>query len=245
MPQSENNQADLSVLVYRGESSPRLYRLNKNFIKFTITVLPFIALFALAGLTFLTLRIQSIKEEIKLQEPELVSKLQAELAVLHDRNHDLESFNKDLQERLVSGENIDLTGMSALSLFRPVAGMQNLSHSPLLTIDNFEVNYRENEVEFNFHITNQTANNERLSGYLFVIFKAGPTIHLYPRSSGGQDNFQLSFTDGESFATQRFRPVDNIRFPISQQNERGLLQIVIFSRTGDLLHRQLMSVNLR
>lgn len=243
-PQSKSQLKNkLSIIVYEGETPPRYFELTKKKLRFLITALPLITVTSLTIVLIGVVYYDQIKESVQQQHPVIIDQLQEQLNTVQSRNDDLENFNRDLQERLASGDDVQMAGVETISLFRPVAGMQVLTDRPLLTIDNEEVRRRGEEVQFSFHITNQTPENERLRGYLFVLMKSNNSIHIYPKDGMAQQSFQLGFTSGEPFATQRFRPVENITFPLPQDQRRALFKIIIFSRSGDILHRQLMAMD--
>lgn len=234
----------LALVVYNGNHAPKYFEVSRNFLKFLLVSLPFITLASLAGLLTLAFYFQEMNQILKSQEPVIISKLEEKISSLEAQSSQLQLENQDLLERLASGDDINLDEYDSLRFFRPTPGMENLISEALLTIDDIETNKSNENLELSFNITNQTAGNERLSGYLFVMLKRPDGILVYPSTRERAASFQLNFNQGESFLTQRFRPVENIVFPLGPNQTEALVQIIVFSRTGDLLHQQLIAINI-
>lgn len=242
-PRAQISPNQLSLILYEGTHPPRFFQFNKKKVKWALIVLPFITAVSVFLLFSSFIYFQDIIKTAQEHDPKIVQELQKTIQNQELYIEEVSGFNEKLLERLAQGENLDLSGTETLALFRPVAGMQNLTSSPQLSIENYELSRRADQLTLSFNIVNQTTDGQRLSGHLFVLMKTKSAIHIYPSSSFAGQTFQVNFTSGESFATQRFRPVENVRFSSLDVDQQTLFKVIIFSRTGDLLFKEIMPIS--
>lgn len=217
---------------------PRLYHLRKNRLKFGLFIFPTIAGLSLLAMLGTIAYFSQIKERIKEQRPVIIAQLEGEISNLNEKINDLEAHSADLTSRLATGSDIEVIGLGQIGLIRPIPGMQDLTQKKLLDIENIEVQKQGTRLVLNFNVINTTPEGERLSGYLFAFFTHSNSLQVYPRLAERQAGvFEMAFTSGESFATQRFRPFEDISFQVlTNQIGQGDLKILVFSRMGDLLY---------
>lgn len=237
MSQAEDK---LSFILYTKKNSPRFYEISRSYYKFLTIGLPMITFICLIALIAIGVYFRQLEVLAKRKEPVVINQLRESNVALGQKIEELEVLNKSLENKLASPPSSMVREFNALSLFKPVQGQQDLSKSPALTFEEIEVSSNETETILNFKIVNAAKDGTRQAGYLFVIMKAGNQIAVYPEDSFERDEMQLAFNKGEYFATSRFRPVRAAFNRVSGARE-VLFKIVIFSATGDLVQRQLVS----
>jgi hypothetical protein len=128
-------------------------------------------------------------------------------------------------------------GLSTLSFFKPVNGQQDKTRPASLNLTGFKVNSTKDQVNLQFNIINLLGENIKLAGHIVVLMKTDSAIQVYPQTAFITNDFQVNYSAGEPFATQRFRPVDAV-FIHPKKSGNFMFTVFIFSRTGDLLHYQ-------
>ena len=172
----------------------------------------------------------------------IIKELRDNVSDLENRLAETQVLTKNLEDRLAKGDTSTDIIRNTMGLFLPVPGMQDLTRTPNLAVEYIEPVISGDRIQLKFNIINQTKDNQKLAGYIFVMMKHAGKIHVFPENSIEESEFKIKFNSGESFATQRFRPVDNVFFPYKSGNiEEFLFKVLIFSRTGDLLYKQLVS----
>lgn len=232
----------LSFILYTKQLAPRYYEVNRRYFKFLTVGLPLITFIAMAGLVAFAVYFKQLEVLAKRKEPVVINRLRDENNSLTGKIAQLETLNQSLENKLASPIQSDRE-FATLSLFKQVQGQKDMSKSPALTLEEVEVVPVDNDLALNFKIVNATKDGARQAGYLFVVMKAGNQIAVYPEDSFERDEMQLSFNKGEYFATSRFRPVRAV-FPRVSGTREVLFKIVIFSATGDLVQKQIVSQTL-
>tara|TARA_R110000868_G_scaffold226115_13_gene478652 strand:- start:3134 stop:3868 length:735 start_codon:yes stop_codon:yes gene_type:complete len=232
-------QDKLSFILYTKQLAPRYYEISRNYFKFLTVGLPVITFICIGGLIAFAVYFKQLEVLAKRKEPVVINNLREDNLALTNKINELDLLNKSLENKLASPVQTDRE-FGTLSLFKQVQGQKDLSKSPALTLEEVEVVPVDNDIALNFKIVNATKDGSRQAGYLFVIMKAGNQIALYPEDAFERDEMQLSFNKGEYFATSRFRPVRAV-FPRVSGTREVLFKIVIFSATGDLVQKQIVS----
>ncbi len=235
-------QDKLSFILYTKQLAPRYYEISRNYFKFLTVGLPVITFICIGGLIAFAVYFKQLEVLAKRKEPVVINNLREDNLALSNKISELDQLNKSLENKLASPVQTDRE-FGTLSLFKQIQGQKDLSKSPALTLEEVEVVPVDNEIALNFKIVNATKDGARQAGYLFVIMKAGNQVALYPEDAFERDEMQLSFNKGEYFATSRFRPVRAV-FPRVSGTREVLFKIVIFSATGDLVQKQIVSQTL-
>lgn len=243
--ETRTSSKKLGFLVYEAENAPRYYEIKKSLLKFILYGLPLVTMVLLGIVLLGSIYFEQISERAKRKEPAIIKELRETVSGLETRLAETQVLTKDLEERLAKGDTSSDVIKSTMGLFLPVPGMQDLTRTPNLAIENIDPILSGDRIQMKFNIINQTKNNEKIAGYIFVLMKQGDKIYFFPENSLQQNEFKVRFNSGESFATQRFRPVDNVYFPYNPSlGTDYLFKILIFSRTGDLLYKQLINKKL-
>ncbi len=129
-------------------------------------------------------------------------------------------------------------GLSTLSLFKPVQNQKDKTRPASLSLNDFKVVNMRDTVNLQFNIINLLGNDVKLAGHIMVLMKSDTMIEVYPINAlNSPRDFQINYTAGEPFATQRFRPVD-ASFPKPRKPGNHVFTVFIFAKNGDLLHFQ-------
>ena len=102
---------------------------------------------------------------------------------------------------------------------------------------------RAEKIQLDFNLTNNTKNKERVSGYVFVLLKEKGLVQYYPSDSIPENQNQIFFNKGEFFATSRFR-LAKATFYSPQSLKKLTFNIIVFSNTGDLILKKVISSKL-
>jgi len=132
---------------------------------------------------------------------------------------------------------VNTIGLSTLSFFRPVQGQKDRTRPATLTLSGFKVETKRDTINLMFNIIPATLGEGKLAGHIVAIMKNELGIQVYPQSALNVQGTQISFTSGEPFATQRFRPVD-AAFLRPRKAGNYTFNVYIFAKNGDLLHYQ-------
>lgn len=143
----------------------------------------------------------------------------------------------------VSG-TINSIGLSTLSLFKPIQGQKDRTRPAVLNLSGFKAEIGRDNVNLKFNIIPATTDDSKISGHIIVLMKNELAIQAYPLQALGGNDFQINYSAGEPFATQRFRPVD-AGFVKPKKSGNYSFTVFIFSRTGDLIHFQSVNIPLK
>ncbi len=143
----------------------------------------------------------------------------------------------------VSG-TVNSIGLSTLSLFRPIQGQKDRTRPAVLNLSGFKAEIGRDNVNLKFNIIPAVTDDSKISGHIIVLMKNELAIQAYPLAALGGNDFQINYSAGEPFSTQRFRPVD-AGFVKPRKSGNYSFTVFIFSRTGDLLHFQSVNIPLK
>jgi len=261
-----NDKPKYSILLYEKDGVPRYFEIPKATLRALFVILPLIGL-GLTTTTYLSLRkYYRAKSSSFGPNPALLQQINSEKKQLLDEVADLKDLNKELQDKLSSIEGmtsgeattpIETTGpdvaptatgansaTSLFDIFTPIQGFKDLTSNRVFATEDPEVITIKDKIHFRFNIVNQSKDNLKYSGHVFVILKDSGAFHIYPPDAMMTQGFKINFNQGEPFATTRFRPVE-ATFRGHPIGENGVFNVLIFSRTGDLVHRQSFIKKLR
>lgn len=238
-----SEKSKISLVLYQDQERPRYFELSSLTIKTLIYGLPIITLTCLLITLGMTLYFKEIRSVAVRKEPAIIQKLNQEKAVLAAREVELLAITRDLEEKLATTD-IDTEGLSAtLGLFKFVPGMEDLSANPSLAVEDVTLTRQNQGAALQFNLVNLTPDTTRQAGYIFALIISGGIISIYPEDAFSDDDPLITFNRGEYFATARFRPVE-AEFKQMGQASKGIIKILLFSRTGDLLAKKTQSYQL-
>lgn len=240
MSSSPKSDKNLSFILYEENKAPNYFEVNRPLLGKLLIGLPLIAFLSAGALLAGAVYFKSISLKAELREPKIIRELRGQNKVLEGQIQKLQTEAKLFENKLAQGSGD--SELMPLNLFKAAPGMQDLTNNPSFSLENFEAELASGKVAIKFNIVNTTKENERLAGYIFVAMRSGDTLQMYPRGSFNQDDFSITFNRGESFVTSRFRPVE-LAFPLPEGARDALIKVVIFSRTGDILHKKTLAKN--
>lgn len=135
-------------------------------------------------------------------------------------------------------------GLSTLSLFKPIQNQKDRTRPAILSLSGFKAAIGRDTVNLQFNIIPNSAEDSKISGHIIVLMKNELGIQAYPYNAFGGNDFQINYSAGETFATQRFRPVD-ASFVKPRKSGNYSFTVFIFSRSGDLIHYQGLTLPLK
>lgn len=135
-------------------------------------------------------------------------------------------------------------GLSTLSFFKPISGQKDKTNPASLNLTGFKVNSTKDNINFQFNIINLLGGDIKLAGHIVVLMKSDLGVQVYPAQALTPKDLQINYVAGESFATQRFRPVD-ASFIHPKRYGNFVFNIFIFAKNGDLIHYQSMTMPVR
>lgn len=228
----------IDIITHQLNQRPKLFRVSKLALNTFLYFIPALFLFSIISLLLIGVYFQEIKINTVKKESAALSQIKKEKKELETKIINIRAENIILQKKLLTptADSLAIT----LGLFTPIPGQKDLSGQGKSQIDNFVIKRSENILSFNFNITNLTNGKEKLSGYIFGVAKSKNALYVYPEDALSNDKIHLSFNQGESFGTYRFRP-STIKFSIPNNIPIDIYEIFIFSRTGDLLAKRVYS----
>ncbi|MBC7711697.1 MAG: hypothetical protein H7177_00055 [Rhizobacter sp.] len=140
--------------------------------------------------------------------------------------------------------NANSIGLSTLSLFRPIQGQKDRTRPAVLNLSGFKTAIGRDTVNLQFNIIPSVTDDSKISGHIIVLMKNEIAIQAYPLQALGGNDFQINYSAGEPFATQRFRPVD-ASFVKPRKSGNYSFTVFIFSKSGDLIHYQSITLPLK
>lgn len=233
----------LSFLLYDENKGPIFVKTDKGLLKFTLYALPIVTLLSLVVVIIGSVYFKQIAEMARRKEPAIIKELKQKNLALSTKLSQVTQLNSEFEKKLSSSTSSD-NKFSTLSLFRPIPGQEDLSTTPMLSIEpaNFEIT--DGKMNVKFDIVNQTSDGKKLSGYIHIHMSTPNKMAFYPQNEIASEDMLLSYNQGESFAFSRLRHV-NATFDLTGfKASKALFKILIFSRTGDILLKKLVAHNL-
>lgn len=232
----ENNNDELSLIVYNSPSSPRLIKFSKKTLSFFLWILPLIIVMALAGLIVFSYSIYKFKKRPVIQDAFPVVEMQNENQLLKSRIIEMENLTKELSQRLSSQEDGLPEAKKSIRIpgVKNPKGMNIFTDKTLLKRDRQQFDNSSQKVFLKFNLLNIAESSQKVQGYFFILMLSDSGISYYPSMSRDLLGKGISFERGESFSVARLRPVvADFNRPLSVSTVHFM--IVVFSREGDLL----------
>lgn len=226
MIQSKNK--DYTIVVHDAPSPPRFFKINKRLLKFTLILILGFSFLSISMAFLYTTYIQNKVERSKNSVPQEILDLKKELK---DTNLKLQAeikLTKNLQFKLTDTGS-DFSNLH--SLVPLPLGFKDLRENKNASIENISANSQQNKTILKFDIFNNTKDDTKLSGYVYVFKYTAGKIEAYPT----QEIDEYKLTNGERFTITKFRPT---RISFEKTDTESLYKIFVFSRTGDLLDYQ-------
>ncbi len=260
------NKDFISIIYNQNNDSPKYFELKKSKVLFFIVGLPTITLIAVIlgaiGLIHTSPfhLLDNYRQNTKTREAEAranayikhMQKNEEEKLALTKKLSDLqEKLNKALLPKSDSavvnaapiGTSSHLNpvqssiGLSTLSFFKPIQGQKDKTKPTTLALSGFKTISTKETVNLQFNIIPAAGGEAKLSGHIIVLMKNELAIEVYPQQALNSPGTQVDYSSGETFATQRFRPVEAV-FYKPKKAGNYIFTVYIFAKNGDLLHYQ-------
>jgi len=238
---SKNKSGKIGLVLYEDGDTPKYFELGQKTLHAIIIGLPLATLICLGVTIGVILNLNEIRNLVVKREPVIINNLKREKSELLVQVDELRKTQQELQMKLSLPASEDIL---PLRVFKQVHGMKDQSQTPIFSIEDIETLIQDKQVRFRFNIVNLSKETQKLAGHAFVIMKDNRGYFVFPKEAMPDDQFEVDFIKGESFATTRFRPVDAV-FPLDPSSDTLLFKILIFSRTGDLIHKQIVVKKMR
>lgn len=251
---------NLSFILYNREGAPRFYQVPRKSFYYYVTIPSIFSLVLICALLVFGLYFGRIRNMASQKDPETIEKLQLENEQINKELADISETNKELQNKLGLFNNFSHTSptpdgklaptpqinpdiLDTLAIFR--APLFNTQESyPAFNIEDSEAVVQGAKINFRFNIVNLSKETQKLSGHIFVIMRDDYGVYFYPNNIFEDNEIKINFNRGEVFATTKFRPVE-ASFPRPQQSSKFLFKIIIFSRTGSLIYKQVFPQDIK
>ncbi|MGZ3789857.1 MAG: hypothetical protein ACXVLQ_15065 [Bacteriovorax sp.] len=138
---------------------------------------------------------------------------------------------------IAPSSTVSSIGLSTLSFFRPIQGQRDRTRPATLNLSGFKIVSNRDTTNLQFNIVPAVGREGKLAGHIVVLMKNELSITVYPLSALSSMGTQISYSSGEPFSTQRFRPVD-ASFLRPKKAGNYTFTVFIFAKNGDLLHYQ-------
>lgn len=255
----KSKKSEISVIYQEANEPAKYFKLKKSKIYFYTVLLPIITVISIL-ITFWSLSqnsplhyIEKYKQ-FKATQGQVNSyeDIEKALNLANLENNKLQEEIRKIMESQNSTNNsntiietLSTPGLTNLSFFKPIDGQKDLSSQSILNLTGFSTNLENNKLVFNFNIIPKIVSDEKISGFIIVLGKYDNVFHSYPEQITTGTSFLADYTLGESFSTQRFRPVEATFVKPVKAGDYSF-KIFIFSKNGDLIHTQqvTMKINL-
>ena len=234
----------LTLVVYEDSKATKCFQFPKSQLKIVLTLIPLIVVFSLGISTlFLTLKLVGPNIYGQRSTAEPGKKFKDKIEKIELENEELKNINIDLLAKInsapISGKETIDTSKTWPSILHPSIGMKDLTINSPIKLENFTTKAQGTHgVQLNFNISHNDSGDNKTSGYILVLLKAGNSLLVYPKSNENIEQNFTAFNLGETFTVHRFRPVEAI-FPDGVPKATPLwFKVFIFNRSGDLLQKQ-------
>ena len=238
-------KSKLSFIIYDVSKAPRYYEISRKLFRSLFWGIPGFSIFCIVFALISLLAYQQLKKNIDQVDPEVVSELKAANSLLSEEKASTDKLIKELQDKINQTTKVtDANPLSILQLYSTVPDANDLSQTPSLSMDSFQTVVENGQTVVRFNLVNVTKDSARISGFIFVVLRLEQSLYFYPESSFSDGDLQVLFSNGEIFATSRFRPVE-ANFPPPNKPTTALVKILIFSRTGDLMFKRIQTTEIK
>lgn len=264
---SESNKLDIiSIIYHQRNDSPKHFEIKRSKIYLFIIGLPTLTLIALVigiiGLVNTGTLYLMPKYKINSKKASELSRQANLVEEVNDLKSEIAALNEQIQSKKISanandtqppsaaaapsqlGTAANLMGLSTTSLFKPVQGQKDRTRYAALNLSGFKAEIGRDNVNLKFNIIPNVTDDSKISGHIIILMKNELGIQAYPASALSGNDFQINYSVGEQFTTQRFRPVE-AAFVKPRKSGNFSFTVFIFSLTGDLLHIQSVNIPLK
>ena len=224
----------VSFVFYEKTALPRYYEVNKKIFQMALYGFPSIALLSLAGALVMGVYVKEVRG-ISLDKATInPAPLLEENRALSEEIEELQNVVWQLQSKIAEAPTAPKLGGTWIDSPPNSKIISEIS----LSIENPRTFIKDNQLHFNFNLSNKLKNQTRLRGFVHVIMKRENGLLFWPSPTLPPDKLTAPYNSGEPFSTRYFRPVSST-FPLpTKDSNQYVFFITVHGVTGDLLHHQ-------
>ncbi len=236
-----------TFIFHRENAAPKYFEIDRRrLINYFIAIpIGFISLFAVLFVLTLIFRGESDFHIPKTIAPPTTTKANSEdlQKVLKDKEElqgklqELQSANQELVTKLSTNSGKTNPPLQELALFTILPDQKDTSSTPLMAINELKITEEGEELNFHANLLNTKGESSKVSGHLFIIMKAENAVWIYPTDAFPKDKTTINYNSGETVLFARLRLVD-AKFPLPPKGSKTLFKVLLFSRTGDLIYKE-------
>jgi len=228
----QTSSDEVAIVVYDSPLPPKYFRLTKRFIKTFLVAVPL--LIVLLIISFFLWGLGSRLKDVPTPKlPSAASETENKIRSLENAVRTLQESNNSLSEKVASSSSIATTEDPNLLLIKKPYGMQNLLAKNSVSLDQFELINKENNLQLKFQIISSSP-ERKVTGHVLVFMLSDSGLVVYPREANSLVTQGIKYTSGESFSVSRLRPT-TANFAARPAGESVKFIVYIFNREGDLL----------
>lgn len=236
-----------TFIFHRENAAPKYFEISRRrLINYLIAIptgftLLFIAIIILAFFLkgnneiYIPKTIQTNPTVKKISNDDL-EKIRKEKEELEGKFQELQATNQELVTKLSTNSGKINPPLQELSLFTILPDQRDISITPVIGINELKITQENDEINFRANLLNKS-DNPKVSGHLFIIMKAENAVWLYPSDAFPKERMTINYNSGETVLFARLRIVD-AKFPIPPKGSKAFFKVLLFSRTGDLVHKE-------
>jgi len=240
----EHKENQLSFIMYNAKDISRFYKIKKTTPPLSLIIFPLISIISIFIIVAGAIYLKELKNLTIKKESSIITHLKKESKHLLLKIDELTKFSNTLQDKLASTDMPE--GSRPLNIIKETKGQKILIDKKNITIkdsgDNSEIvpQIKENEITLKFNLVNNSTVSNKQNGFILVTMTDGQSIYFYPKESLLPETFQFAYSRGEYFSFERLRVVEAI-FQRPKNFQILTFKILLFSRTGDIIHEQAIS----
>lgn len=228
----QTSSDEVAIVIYDAPLPPKYFRLTKRFIKTFLVTVPLFIVILLVSF-FLWGIGNRIKDVPTPTLPRAMSESENKVILLESENKSLLESNRELSEKVATSNSVTNAEDPYLLVIKKPYGMQNLLQQNKVSLDQFELINKENNLQLKFQIISSSP-EKKVTGHVIVFMLSETGLLAYPKEANATIGQGVKYTSGESFSVSRLRPT-TAHFSGRSLGESVKFIVYIFNREGDLL----------
>lgn len=243
-----------TFIFHRENAAPKYFEIERAKLMTYMVVIPTGFLILFSGLFITSLLVHSTHSNAPSASYNLdlpskatssnAGQLQKEKEELEKNYKELQSANQELVNKLSTNSGKFSPPLQDLSLFTILPDQKDQSATPVMAVNEVKISEDGQELHFHANLLNTNSESSKISGHLFIVMKSENSVWVYPSDAFPKDKMSLNFSSGETVLFARLRPVD-ASFPKAPKGSKILFKVLLFSRTGDLLHKEVFPYDVK
>lgn len=241
-----NPNKELALVIYNENAQARCYKFTRSHIKVILISISFILCISVLSSVFFYIYGKQKEKGSEVKLSLITQDLKQKITTLNASNIELNGLNNELTKKLTvdpkdkkANKNLKSSSHPLFMLFESIKGFQDFSHKKMITLEDHNIKVEKNKITFSFNIIKALSGNEKINGHILILFKERNKLHVFPSNMIFSQSLTIKFYQGEPFSVRRLRPV-NATFSLDANEQLPpelFFKIFIFSRTGNLIHK--------